>query len=75
MPDITDNHIVLRFVESGASLYRIISVLKVRDSAFDSNLRQLYFSVRGIEPAESSASAKSILPRLSPKTEPTVTQE
>jgi circadian clock protein KaiC len=75
LSDVTDNHIVLRFVESGASLYRIISVLKVRDSAFDSDLRQLSFSAAGIELAESSASAKSILPRLSPKTEPTLTQQ
>jgi circadian clock protein KaiC len=75
LSDVTDNHIVLRFVESGASLYRIISVLKVRDCAFDSDLRQLSFSAAGIELAESSASAKSILPRLSPKTEPTLTQE
>jgi circadian clock protein KaiC len=72
---VTDNHIVLRFVESGASLYRILLVLKVRDSAFDSDLRQLYFSTGGIELAESSASAKSILPRLSPKNEPKLTQE
>ena len=75
LSDVTDNHIVLRFVESGASLYRIVSILKVRDSAFDSDLRQLSFSDHGIELAESSASAKSILPRLSPKTERTVTQE
>src|SRR6185437_12322919 len=75
LSDVTDNHIVLRFVESGASLYRIVSILKVRDSAFDSDLRQLSFSDHGIELAESSASAKSILPRLSPKTEHTVTQE
>jgi len=75
LSDVTDNHIVFRFVESGASLYRIVSVLKVRDSAFDSDLRQLSFSGDGIELAESSASAKSILPRLSPKNEPTLTQE
>jgi circadian clock protein KaiC len=75
LSDVTDNHIVLRFVESGASLYRIISVLKVRDSAFDSDLRQLNFSADGIELAESSASAKAILPRLSPNSEPKVTQE
>jgi circadian clock protein KaiC len=75
LSDVTDNHIVLRFVESGANLYRILSVLKVRDSAFDSDLRQLSFSAGGIELAESSASAKSILPRLSPKNEPTLTQD
>ena len=75
LSDVTDNHIVLRFVESGASLYRILSILKVRDSAFDSDLRQLSFSARGVELAETSDSAKSILPILSPKNEPTVTQE
>jgi len=75
LSDVTDNHIVLRFVESGASLYRILSILKVRDSAFDSDLRQLFFSARGIELAETSDSAKSILPILSPKNEPTVTQD
>ncbi|MGH7913632.1 MAG: RAD55 family ATPase [Candidatus Binataceae bacterium] len=75
LSDVTDNHIVLRFVESGASLYRIVSVLKVRDSAFDSDLRQLSFSASGIELAESSASAKSILPRWSPKTEQTMTEK
>jgi circadian clock protein KaiC len=75
LSDVTDNHIVFRFVESGASLYRIVSVLKVRDSAFDSDLRQLSFSGDGIELAENSASAKAILPRLSSKNEPKLTQE
>ncbi len=75
LSDVIDNHIVLRFVESGASLYRVLSVLKVRDSAFDSDLRQFSFSARGIEVAENSASAKSILPRVSPKNEPKLTQE
>jgi circadian clock protein KaiC len=74
LSDVTDNHIVLRFVESGASLYRILSILKVRDSAFDSDLRHLSFSENGVELAEDSASAKSIMPRLSPQIEPTVTQ-
>src|SRR5258708_12092537 len=41
LSDVTDNHIVFRFVESGASLYRIVSGLKVRDSAFDSPSRPL----------------------------------
>jgi circadian clock protein KaiC len=75
LSDVTDNHIVLRFVESGANLYRILSILKVRDSAFDSDLRHLSFSGHGIELAEDSASAQSILPRSSAQTEPTVTQK
>ena len=44
LSDVTDNHILLRFVESGASLYRMLSILKVRDSAFDSDLRELHFA-------------------------------
>jgi circadian clock protein KaiC len=75
LSDITDNHILVRFVESGASLYRMISILKVRDSAFDSDLRELFFSDAGIELAESSSSARAILPRLSPTGEPTVTEK
>jgi circadian clock protein KaiC len=75
LSDVTDNHIVLRFVESGASLYRMISILKVRDSVFDSDLLEMIFSDAGIELAENSASARSIMPRLSPKGEPTVTQK
>ena len=61
LSDVTDNHILLRFIESGASLYRLISILKVRDSAFDSDLREIHFAVSGLELAENSASARSIL--------------
>jgi circadian clock protein KaiC len=75
LSDVTDNHIVLRFVEAGASLYRLMSILKVRDSAFDSDLRQVYFSANGIELAENSASAKSILSRAPADPERSVTQE
>jgi circadian clock protein KaiC len=69
LSDVTDNHILLRFVESGASLYRIVSILKVRESAFDSALRELTFSGRGVELAADSLSVKSILQRISAKSE------
>ena len=61
LSDVTDNHILLRFVESGARLYRLLSILKVRDSAFDSDLRQVFLLATGFELAEYSSSAKSIL--------------
>jgi circadian clock protein KaiC len=67
LSDVTDNHILLRFVESGARLYRLMSILKVRDSAFDSDLRQVSLSAAGFELAEDSANAKSILPQWVPK--------
>jgi circadian clock protein KaiC len=63
LSDVTDNHILLRFVESGASLYRLVSILKVRDSSFDANLRELRFVAGELELAENSGSAKTILRR------------
>jgi len=73
LSDVTDNHILLRFVESGARLYRLMSILKVRDSAFDSDLRQVSLSAAGFELAEDSANAKSILAQRVAKVE--LTQE
>ena len=75
LSDVTDNHILLRFIETGASLYRLLSILKVRDSAFDSDLRELHFAASGLELAENSASAKSILLSASRKPGAEVTQE
>jgi len=75
LSDVTDNHILLRFIESGASLYRLLSILKVRDGAFDADLRELHFAASGLELAEDSISAKSILPRVSTKPGTEVTQQ
>jgi circadian clock protein KaiC len=72
LSDVTDNHILLRFVENGAHLYRLMSILKVRDSAFDSDLREVRLSAGGFELAPDSSSAKAILPYRSPT--PEVTQ-
>jgi circadian clock protein KaiC len=65
LSDVTDNHILLRFVEVGASLYRVISILKVRESNFDSALRQFSITASGIEIAEDQQSAESILTSFS----------
>jgi circadian clock protein KaiC len=75
LSDVTDNHILLRFIETGASLYRLLSILKVRDSAFDSDLRQIHFAINGLELAENSASAKSILLKASTNPETAVSQD
>lgn len=64
LSDITDNHIILRFIEAGASLYRIVSILKVRDSSFDSGLRQFSITEAGIEIAEDSSGAGLVLSSL-----------
>lgn len=75
LSDVTDNHILLRFIETGASLFRLLSILKVRDCAFDSDLRELHFAAGGLELAENSASAKSILLSASRRPEAELTQE
>jgi len=75
LSDVTDNHIVLRFIETGASLHRLVSILKVRDSSFDSGLRQFSIGADGIDIGEDSHGADLILSRLSyytPQTEITV---
>ena len=48
LSSLAENLILLRFVELGASLHRLISVLKVRDSAFDSSLHEYVTSSRGL---------------------------
>jgi circadian clock protein KaiC len=51
MPEISsmiDNLIALRFVDQQAQLRRLISIVKVRDSAFDPSFRQLAISSQGI---------------------------
>jgi circadian clock protein KaiC len=68
LSDVTDNHIVLRFLEAGASLHRLISILKVRDSSFDSGLRRFSIGAEGIDISEDSHGADVILSRLSPQT-------
>ena len=65
LSDVTENHILLRFVEVGASLYRLLSILKVRDSDFDSALRLFSITSNGIDIAENSESAESILSSFS----------
>src|ERR1019366_6409348 len=61
LSDVTDNHVLLRFVESGGKLHRIVSILKVRDRAFDADLRLLSFSTNGFEVAKNSLSASLIM--------------
>jgi circadian clock protein KaiC len=61
LSDVTDNHILLRFREVGAALHRLISILKVRDSGFDPGLRTFSITHNGVELAESSRDAESIL--------------
>lgn len=67
---IVENLILMRQVELRAQLYRLISIMKLRESGYDSAIREFTISPRGIDVAGSFESAEAILtgqPRISPR--------
>lgn len=59
--EIVDNIILLRYVERRSQLYRLISLVKVRESAYDPAIREFIISQSGIEVAATFESAEAIL--------------
>ena len=58
---IFDNVLLLRHVELRSQLYRLFSILKVRDSDYDSAMREFRITSKGLVLAESFDSAEAIL--------------
>jgi KaiC/GvpD/RAD55 family RecA-like ATPase len=58
---IAENLILLRYVEIRSQLRRLISVVKMWDSEFDSSLREFRITATGIELAATFESAEAIL--------------
>jgi circadian clock protein KaiC len=58
---VLDNIIFLRYVELHSQLYRLISILKVRESAYDPSIREFSIDERGIAVAKTFESAEAIL--------------
>jgi circadian clock protein KaiC len=58
---LAENLILLRFVEVHSRLYRLVSLLKVRDSEFDLTLHEYAISNRGLIIEASSDSAEQIM--------------
>lgn len=58
---LVENILFLRFVELRSQLYRMLSVIKVRDSAYDSSFREFRITSRGIELSDTFQSAESVL--------------
>jgi circadian clock protein KaiC len=56
-----DNIIVLRYAELRSQLYRLISILKVRESTYDPAIREFRISENGIDVASTFESAEAIL--------------
>jgi circadian clock protein KaiC len=58
---LAENLIYLRFVELRSHLYRLLSILKVRDSSYDSSLREFHITDDGIRLEKTFDSAEAIL--------------
>lgn len=64
MPEISsivENLLLLRFAEVGARVHRLLAVLKVRDSAYDPQIREFRITGHGIELAPTADSAEALL--------------
>ena len=58
---LAENLVVLRFVEVGSQLHRLVSILKVRDSPFDQSLHEYATSSQGLVIQPTSDSAQAIM--------------
>ncbi len=59
--DRADNLLFLRYVELESQLYRLISILKMRESGYDAAIREFRITDQGIDVAPTFASAQAIL--------------
>jgi circadian clock protein KaiC len=58
---IAENLILLRFIERGSSLHRLMSILKIRDSRFDASLHRFVLTPEGINLDKTTEAAEAIL--------------
>ncbi|MDQ2807935.1 MAG: hypothetical protein M3Z04_13660 [Chloroflexota bacterium] len=56
-----DNILFLRYVELYSQLYRLISIVKIRESGYDSTIREFKITPQGLDVASTFASAEAIL--------------
>lgn len=58
---VTSNIVLLRHVELRSQIYRLISVLKMRQSGYDRAIREFRITDKGLEVADDFASAEAVL--------------
>ena len=58
---LAENIILLHWLQAGARLHRLLSILKVRDSEFDVSIHEYSITDHGMELAENSESAEALL--------------
>jgi circadian clock protein KaiC len=69
LSSIAENMLLLRFIELRSRLFRLISILKVRNSDFDASLHEFRITNEGIEIENTSESAESIMFSFAQRTE------
>ncbi|HYO55343.1 ATPase domain-containing protein [Archangium sp.] len=61
LANVVETVVLLRYVELRSQIYRLLSIMKMRESRYDTSLREFRISRDGIDVAESFASAEAIL--------------
>jgi circadian clock protein KaiC len=59
--ELADNLLFLRYVELESQLYRLISILKMRESGYDTAIREFRITDQGLDVAPTFVSAQAIL--------------
>jgi circadian clock protein KaiC len=61
LANVVETVLMLRYVELRSQLYRLISIMKMRESRYDTSIREFRITDQGLAVAESFASAEAIL--------------
>ena len=61
LANVVETVIMLRYVELRSQLYRLLSIMKMRESRYDTSIREFQITDQGLEVASSFESAEAIL--------------
>ena len=61
LANVVETVVLLRYVELRSQLYRLLSIMKMRESRYDTSIREFQITDDGLKVAESFASAEAIL--------------
>lgn len=61
LANVVETVLMLRYVELRSQLYRLLSIMKMRESRYDTSIREFRITDNGLEVAASFESAESIL--------------
>lgn len=61
LANVVETVVLLRYVELRSQLYRLVSIMKMRESRYDTSIRELKITDSGLEVASTFESAEAIL--------------